>query len=124
MTSEKVWPIVKLRLGLTDDTLKSLIETYIDEIERRIKHYCNIQRLPDALLFTWVSMTIDAVRIDLPNVDEIDDTVSGGSNVKVGDTSVSGGSTGNAVSNVSKSVIDEVVLNYRHDLNHYRKLRW
>lgn len=123
ITNENVWPIVKLRLGLADETLKPLIETYISEIERRIKHYCSIQSLPNDLLFTWVSMTIDAVRVDLPNVDEIEDTVGAGVNVKVGDTSVSNSSAA-GVTNVSKSVIDTLVLNYAHDLNRYRKLRW
>lgn len=119
-----VWDIVKLRLDLADESQKPLIDTYIAEIEHRIKHYCNIRRLPDGLLFVWSSMTVDAVRVDLSNVDEIADTVGGGSNIKVGDTSVSSGSSGSGVTNTSKSVIDQVVLNYKADLNHYRKIRW
>jgi len=125
ITAADVWPIVKLRLGLKDDTHKLLIDTYIAEIERRIKHYCNIRTLPGDLLFVWASMVIDAVRVELPNVEEIQDTVGGqASNVKVGDTSVSAGSSGDAITNTAKSVIDNVVLNYKHDLHHYRKMRW
>lgn len=125
ITKENVWPIVKLRLGLNDDTLQPLIETYIAEIERRIKHYCSISKVPDDLLHVWASMVIDAVRVELPNVEEIEDTVGGqANNVKVGDTSVSAGSAGDNLSNTAKKVIDKVVLEYRHDLNHYRKLRW
>ncbi|MFC6546535.1 hypothetical protein [Cohnella cellulosilytica] len=45
--------------------------------------------------------------------------------VKVGDTSVSGGGgSGGGLANTAKSVIDQVVFNYRADLNHYRRMTW
>lgn len=124
ITAGDAWGIVKARLMLPDDSLKSLIDTYIAEIERRIKHYCNIRTLPDDLLYVWASMVIDAVRVDLPNVSEIEDSVSGGANIKIGDTSISGGGTGSGLSNTAKAAIDGVVFNYRIDLNRYRKMRW
>lgn len=125
ITTAQVWEILKLRLALQDDTLKPLIETYIAEIEQRIKHYCNISKLPDDLLHVWSSMVMDAVRVELPNIEEIEVTVGGqANNIKVGDTSVSAVSSGDNLSNTAKKVIDKVVLEYRHDLNHYRKLRW
>lgn len=125
ISSSDVWPIIKVRLGLVDEKLKLLIDTYIAEIERRIKHYCNIKSLPDDLLFVWASMVIDAVRVDLPNVDEIDDTVGGQANdVKVGDTSIGGGGSGGGLTNTSKAVIDQVVFDYRADLHHYRRMTW
>lgn len=114
----------KLRLGLTDTAQDALITSYITEIGWRIKHYCNISTIPDDLLYVWASMVVDAVRVDLPNVDEIADSVGGG-NVKVGDTSVSGGSSsGGGLSNTAKSVIDKVVFDYRLDLHRYRRMRW
>lgn len=123
---KKVLETVKLRIGLADDTQNALITSYITEIGLRIKHYCNITTIPDDLIFVWASMTTDAVRVDLPNVDEVADSVGGGgSNVKVGDTSVSGGSgSGGGLSNTAKSVIDQVVFNYRVDLHRYRRMRW
>lgn len=126
ITAAEVWPIIKVRLGLADEKLKPLIDTYIAEIERRIKHYCNIISLPDDLIFVWASMVIDAVRVDLPNVDEIDDTVGGqAGSIKVGDTSVSGGGgSGGGLTNTSKAVIDQVVFDYRTDLHHYRRMGW
>ncbi|MEC0310178.1 DNA-packaging protein [Paenibacillus lautus] len=126
ISSSDVWPIIKVRLGLVDEKLKPLIDTYIAEIERRIKHYCNIKSLPDDLLFVWASMVTDAIRVDLPNVDEIDDTVGGqAGNVKVGDTSVAGGGgSGGGLTNTSKAVIDQVVFDYRTDLHHYRRMGW
>lgn len=125
ITAADIWPIIKGRLSLQDDALQSIISTYIDEIEQRILHYCGIRAVPNGLKFTWASMAIDAIRIDLPNVAEISDTVGGAESVKVGDTQVSPArGSGGDVSNTSKSAIDKVVLNYRIDLNRYRKLRW
>lgn len=122
MTSADIWPIVKLRLGL-NDSLQELAMTYIEEIENRILHYCGISAVPDGLKFTWASMTMDALRVELSSIDEIAETSDVGGTVKIGDTSVSSAS-GKSVTNSSKSVIDEVVLNYRIDLNKHRKLRW
>ena len=118
--------IVKLRLGLADDKNDALVTSYIAEIGRRIRHYCNITAIPDDLLYVWASMVVDAVRVDLPNVDEIADSVGGGgTNIKVGDTSVSGGSgSGGGLANTAKSVIDKVVFDYRADLHRYRRLVW
>lgn len=122
----EVLKTAKLRLGLADDTQDALITSYVTEIGWRIKHYCNISSIPDDLIFVWSSMTVDAVRVDLPNVDEISDSVGGGgANVKVGDTSVSGGSgSGGGLANTAKSAIEQVVFNYRMDLHRYRRMRW
>lgn len=122
----KVLETAKLRLGLAYTTQDALITSYITEIGWRIKHYCNISTIPNDLIYVWTSMTIDAVRVDLPNVDEIADSVGGGgANVKVGDTSVSGGSgSGGGLSNTAKSAIDQVVFDYRIDLHRYRRMRW
>jgi len=124
MTTADIWPIVKGRLGLTSDEHKEMIGTYIDEIGYRIKHYCNISAIPDGLKFVWASMTMDVVRIELPNVEEIADSVGDEGNVKIGDTQVGNGAIRGGVTNTSKSVLDDVVLNYRVDLNRYRRLRW
>jgi len=123
MTSADIWPIVMLRLGLSDDALKQLVETYIEEIGNRILHYCGVSSIPEGLKYTWASMVIDAARIDLPNVDEVASSVGSNESIKIGDTSVNQGQ-GSGLTNISKAVIDEVVLNYRVDLNRYRKLRW
>lgn len=122
ITADDVWEVVKLRLALPDER-KELVNTYIAEFERRIKHYCNLHVLPDDLLYVWASMVVDAVRVDQPNVDEIADTVGGEGSIKVGDTSVSSGK-GAGLSNTAKSIIDQVVFDYRIDLHHYRRMTW
>lgn len=119
-----VLEIVKLRLQINDTTHDALLISYIREIGRRIIHYCNINDIPVDLTDVWASMVIDAVRVEIINVDAINETVGGEGNIKIGDTSISGASSASGLSNTAKKVIDEVVLNYRLDLVHYRKMRW
>jgi hypothetical protein len=115
---------VKLRIGITDDSKDALISSYVQEIGLRILHYINQPEVPVELKFTWASMVVDAVRVDQPQDEQIAATVGGGGeSIKIGDTSVSPES-GKGLTNTSKSVIDQVVLNYQVDLNRYRKLRW
>lgn len=124
---EDIYDIVKMRLQLDNADSKESILSYIIEIGYRIKHYCNITSIPEDLHYVWASMVADAIRIDIPNTDGVESSISGGDNVRVGDTSVGGGgssSGGGGVTNTSKKVIDSVVFDYRFDLNHYRKLRW
>nr|WP_150959355.1 DNA-packaging protein [Aneurinibacillus sp. XH2] len=122
---QEVLKIVKLRLNLSDD-LDTLINSYIREIGRRIRHFCNITKIPDDLTDVWASMVMDAVRVELPNVEEISDSIGDDAGtVKIGDTSVGGGSSSSGgMTTLKKTVIDEVVLNYKVDLIHYRRLRW
>lgn len=122
----EVLATVKLRLQLEDNKLDTLISSYIKEIGRRILHYCNIRSIPEGLIYVWASMVMDAVRVELPAVEEIADSSDDGTSIKIGD-STSGpasGSSGGAVSSTSKSVIDELVLNYCVDLNHFRRIKW
>ncbi|OAB25243.1 DNA-packaging protein [Paenibacillus macquariensis subsp. defensor] len=120
----EVLETVKLRLQLTGITLDALINSYVREIGRRIRHFCNIEEIPEALTDTWTSMVMDAVRVELPNVDEISESAGGMDNIKIGDTSITPTGSSSGLSNTVKTVIDEVVLNYRIDLVRYRKLRW
>src|SRR5690625_1680056 len=97
----KVMQIVKTRLGF-DDTKDDLINSYIEEIGERIKHYCNIRAIPKALNHTWASMVIDALRVEQSSLDEIEEV--SGENIKIGDTSVSPAAVQGVIA-TSKSVI-------------------
>jgi predicted metal-dependent peptidase len=123
ITAADILSVVKARLQLSDGSLDSLINSYIPEIENRILHYCNVDVVPDGLKFVWSSMVVDVLRVEHPTVAGIEETVGAGEKMQIGDTSVSA-DKGPGLNNMSKSVIDEVVLNYRIDLNRYRKLRW
>ncbi|MFX3631858.1 MAG: DNA-packaging protein [Candidatus Pristimantibacillus sp.] len=123
INSEVITEMVKTRLSIQDGLTDFMIVSYVGEIEQRILHYCGITEVPEGLRFTWTSMTIDALRIEQAHVPDIGETAGGLVDVSIGDTSTSSGG-GNGLTNTSKSVIDSVVLNYKIDLNRYRKLRW
>lgn len=109
------------------------MDSAIDEVEQEILNYCCIQEVPNALRFTVANMSIDlleyeaevnkpASSADLENVDLADV-----SSLKVGDTSVSIGesrrdNTRKSKLNSHKSNLDDIVMNYRAQLNRYRRL--
>lgn len=117
----EVLGIVKTRLKITDDTDDTSINSYIIEIGWRILNVCNRKDIPEALIYVWASMVIDALRIEQPQKFGTDD--SNGLNIKIGDTSV-GPASKSGVTATSKSVIDQVVFDYRADLYRWRKMKW
>ncbi|MBS4172118.1 phage head-tail connector protein [Bacillus sp. FJAT-49736] len=120
----KVLEIVKRRLKIIDTSLDDLINDYIEQIEWKIRLYCNISEVPEALKFVWASMTIDILRIEHPNEEAIANTVAESVNsVKLGDTSIAYGNKGTDITNTSKASLDDIVLNYSHELNRFRRLR-
>lgn len=123
LDQKTVLNIIKPRLQLIDDSHDALLISYIREIGWRILHFCNITEIPHDLSDVWASMVMDAARVELPNVEEINESAGGADNIKIGDTSVSPASS-SGLSNTAKSVIDTIVFNYRYDLVRYRKLRW
>lgn len=125
ITDSEVWPIVKARLGLTDDAHKTLAELYIAEVGQRIRHYINQQRIPDGLLLTWAAMVSAALAEDQGELLYPPPAPVEVQEVKIGDTSVKPSAvTPAAPPKPNVSLLDKVVLDYRVDLNHYRKLRW
>lgn len=121
--SDAVLAIVKTRLRIPEDNHDDLINSYITEIGNRIKHYCNISEVPATFEGTWASMVIDALKVEQSTVEAIADNIDSGESIKIGDTSVAPAKS-EGITSTSKKAIDEVVLNYRVDLNRYRKLRW
>lgn len=123
LTPTEILALVKTRLQLLDSSQDTLINSYVSEIQNRIVHYCNVDVIPDGLKFTWTAMVMDVLRVEQSSVDEIANTTDQGETVKLGDTSVAPAKIP-GVTNSTKSIVDEVVLNYRIDLNRFRKLRW
>lgn len=115
---------VKARFRIDGDSLDTLVDSYVRELGRRIRHYCNITDIPEDLSDVWVSMVMDALRIEQPDVPGIAENVPNAVNIKIGDTSTAPAGRSGETTSTNKSVIDEIVLNYKADLNHYRRLRW
>lgn len=109
MPANDVLQDVKLRLRFNSSGLDDFLQPYITEIGARIRHYCNLEEIPIELEAVWASMTVDAYRAEQSEAVK---------DVKIGDTSVK------TSGYVMKSSLDDLVYNYRIDLNRYRKMRW
>ncbi|MBB6632766.1 DNA-packaging protein [Cohnella thailandensis] len=115
---------VKARFRIANNDLDTLIDSYVREIGRRIRHYCNIIDIPDDLSDVWASMVMDALRVEQSDVPGIAENVPNNMSVKIGDTSTAPAGSSGEITATNKSVIDAIVLNYKADLHAHRKLRW
>lgn len=116
--------------NITDETL----QFSIDEVEQVIKNYCVIDEIPSGLYYTWANMTRDLVLYEYHsnptnastnteiNMDDV-------TTVKVGDTQISIGDGGKTTDKGKakashKLNIDGITMNYRQQLNQFRRLGW
>lgn len=120
---DDVLSIVKTRLGLTDDSEDELINSYIEEIGNRIKHYCNIDEIPENLKYVWASIVQHLVfYVQRGYKGETGGSIS---TIKIGDTQTTMNQPNKLISpSISNKMIDEIILNFKADLDRYRKLRW
>lgn len=134
---ERIKQIVLSKLGVELSSME-LLDINIDEIEQTIKNYCNIDVIPKALTFTFVNMVCDLhtynsqVLQDNKSSDEeldIDVSPSGINSVRVGNATISFGS-GSDTNSRNRALrshdvdLDQLVLNYKSQLNKFRKMVW
>lgn len=118
-----VTQIVKARVPaeqLPDDPELAL---RVAEIGILIKNYCNITVIPEALVFTYADMVIDAIssvksRAILQPDGETGSVVK---SVKEGDVQVTFES---AKAGFSELNLSDLLFSYREQLNLFRKVRW
>lgn len=105
----------------------------IEETEQAIKNYCNIDQVPEALNFTWANLSVDLIKyqnaVDNPSTDLESVNLSDVSAIKVGDTNISlqGGNAGSERNRTLKSHqanLDLLLMNYREQLNKFRRMVW
>ncbi|MFD2613545.1 phage head-tail connector protein [Paenibacillus gansuensis] len=123
-SKEEVKSIVKQKLNLpvNDGQHDDLLGIYVDEAEKRIKHYCNIPEIPEDLRFTWASLAATAVAAEQKAIlfpDPVDEEQF---EISIGDTSVKTGKPAAAVQPML--VLDNMVFDYRAELNAFRRVRW
>ena len=105
-------------------------ELAINEIEQVIKNYCNIDKIPEELNYTWANMAVDLINYNyqLNNNDDIVEADSADvSSIKVGDTQIELGGGNNSRAKTLNSHIpnlDQIILNYQSQLNKFRKMVW
>lgn len=106
----------------------------IEEVEQAIKNYCNIDKVPGELKFIAANMAVDLVRYeraiigeDTEELDEI--SLSDVTAIKIGDTNISLGkgaesSVVDRAKDSHKPDLDKIVLNYKEQLNGFRRMVW
>lgn len=104
----------------------------IDEVQVSILNYCNIDEVPDSLVYTWANMAADLSKYQYQSTVTGDDVLDGFdasdvSAIKIGDTNISlaGGSSANERNKSLKSHtpnLDDIVTNYREQLNKFRRM--
>ena len=106
------------------------IQIALDEVEQAIKNYCNIDELPDALIYTHANMTVDLVKYNYESnltSDEIENNYNAAdvSSIKVGDTQIqlqgNSGGRGNTLRS-HRPNLDDIVMNNREQLNKFRRM--
>lgn len=123
---------VKLRLGLkNDDTKDNILTSYINQIEVKIKNYCNRTTIPEGLLYVWVAMVIDLYNVVHSNILSSPIGTNGSGNKEVeevsrGDVTIKYSNNVENLKNYFEAAdkfLDKVVVNYSRELNRYRKVR-
>lgn len=54
--------IVKVLLGINNDSINEILQIYIAQGEQEILNYCNVKELPSALRYTLCQMVADLYR--------------------------------------------------------------
>ena len=98
--------IVLAELELSEPT--ALIELDIARVIQQVKNYCNLDVLPEALNFTVADMVVDLQHERSGECINFTDT-------DMGDTSYSFS---------VDDAIDNLVRDYKSNLNAFRRLRW
>lgn len=107
---------LKALLGIPgDDTSQDVpLQFVLDDVQEYIINYCNVDELPSGLINTAYRMALDLYRYDRPG--EADGPV------KV--SSITEGNTSTSFTSAADSLQGGILVDYKGQLNRYRKLRW
>lgn len=131
-------PLEILAVKLTDTNITGVQrQLAIEEIGQEILNYCYISEVPAQLYFVQANMARDLLLYEqelnrVPDAGGTDEAALSGkiSSISEGDTSVSFGNKSAAELNRERllgdhrKALDTLILNYRHQLQEFRKLRW
>jgi hypothetical protein len=109
----------------------------IEEAEQAILNYCNIDTVPLALKFTLANMAADVLKFTLATtISEVENSsetipdvdVSQISSITIGDVKLDlGGNKSNETYVATKAHtldLDSLTMNYKAQLNKYRRMTW
>lgn len=140
-TLEQIVSDAKALLGITDDTQDAVLNYHARAVIQKVLNYCHREDLPDALVFIVVEMLVrqyTAWKMEASQESgEGGGTVSGGvagvvGSITRGDTSISYDNSTEAIEAATaaqavkasawKLPTDDILLDYRAQLNAFRKL--
>ena len=123
LNNQDVLDIIRTKLTATDiSTNTELILNCIDEVCEAVKIYCNIQNVPADLKYTIANMSIDLM-VSMANKGLIQDAKLSSlsqdniASIKDGDSEIK-------FKTSSTSKMNEIVLNYKSQINKFRLLKW
>ena len=123
LNNQDVLDIIRTKLTATDiGTNTELILNCIDEVCEAVKIYCNIQNVPADLKYTIANMSIDLM-VSMANKGLIQDAKLSSlsqdniASIKDGDSEIK-------FKTSSTSKMNEIVLNYKSQINKFRLLKW
>lgn len=130
----RVLNIIESRIGF--DISSNEVLSYVREVEQFVINYCCVPEVPEALIYTVANMSIDLLgfyeikkqdsKSDSNDSDSSLELVGGVSSVRVGDTTIKVGDVGGTIAtntrNSHKANLDELVMNYQHQLNMFRRI--
>ena len=108
---------------------ESMIQQAVDETASVIKNYCNLEKVPDGLGYTWANMAEDLVRYRKARNDADTGipqavTADSVSEINIGDTSIKLGSSSSSTLKAHQVNADSLIMNYREQLSKFRRLVW
>ncbi|WP_125153105.1 phage head-tail connector protein [Clostridium rectalis] len=104
-----------LGIALEDDSKDFLLKFALEDVEQIVKDYCHIKEIPEALNTIVLKMAMDMYRNE--NLGEEESSLGSVSSISEGDTSVS-------YRSVASEVKDSLIMDYKTQINRYRKLVW
>lgn len=110
------------------------VEIVLSEVDQFIKNYCHIDNIPNELLYVRANMCIDYIKYEQANTpnensSDISLTQKTGPLTSISSGGVSYGfanNTGNKgdVSNAHIADLDDLLINYKNQLNTFRRNVW
>lgn len=114
-----VLDIVKAKVPPDELPNEKLLDVYMSEVRHAILTYCNRNDIPSALNFILANMVVDLIHQESRKAEP--DEQSTVKSIKEGDTSIEYGSVSKTTSEIST---ENVLYDYKSQLNRFRKLRW
>ncbi|EPD52762.1 hypothetical protein HMPREF1210_01142 [Paenisporosarcina sp. HGH0030] len=114
-----VFEIIKAKLPadkLPDDTVLAM---HVAEVGQSILTYCNIASVPPGLTFVHANMVIDLINGEIKK--QTPDEAQIVKSIKEGDVQVSFGSTS---ASFSELTTEQLINDYKSQLNKFRQMRW